>query len=63
MIQDLEEVMCRHLNHFRKMTGGRLPLRIMYYRDGVSEGQFNAVSEFVRIRFSQRSEYILHWCS
>jgi hypothetical protein len=33
-----------HLMMFYKSTGGFKPHRVIMYRDGVSEGQFSAVS-------------------
>lgn len=44
MIQDLENVMVDHLDRYMK-TNGSLPTKIMYYRDGVSEGQFKEVMD------------------
>ena len=43
MIQDLEEIMIGQLKHYKKVNG-TLPKKLLYYRDGVSEGQFSQVS-------------------
>ena len=37
-------MMVAQLKYYRKMNDGALPTVIMYYRDGVSDGQFNEVS-------------------
>jgi eukaryotic translation initiation factor 2C len=42
MIEGLEEIMVEQLKHFRAKNR-ILPHRILYYRDGVSEGQFSQV--------------------
>ncbi|XP_055301016.1 protein argonaute-2-like [Sitodiplosis mosellana] len=42
IIQDFKEVIKDHLN-FYKSKNGVLPDKIFYYRDGVSEGQFDQV--------------------
>ena len=39
IIQDLEAIMREQLKYFYGITGYK-PERIMFYRDGVSEGQF-----------------------
>ncbi|XP_052873404.1 protein argonaute-2 [Anopheles cruzii] len=39
MIRDLENIVHRHVQLYQKYNGN-LPERIMYYRDGVSDGQF-----------------------
>lgn len=51
IIQDLQEIMKMHLMFFFKKTRTK-PLRIIFYRDGVSEGQFQQVlnSELNAIR-------------
>jgi eukaryotic translation initiation factor 2C len=42
LIEDLEN-MCMHVfEQFRKSVG-KLPKRILFYRDGVSEGEFRAI--------------------
>ena len=43
MIEDLENILTDQLQ-FYKSKNGTLPKKIMYYRDGVSDGQFSAVS-------------------
>jgi len=40
IIQDMEAVMKEHLLYFYKSTRQQKPDRIIFYRDGVSEGQF-----------------------
>jgi eukaryotic translation initiation factor 2C len=43
VIEDLEN-MCVHLfNKYREAMGGKLPKRILFYRDGVSEGEFQTI--------------------
>lgn len=44
MIQELSTMVKEHLMMFYKSTGGFKPHRVIMYRDGVSEGQFLAVS-------------------
>ncbi|CRL06019.1 CLUMA_CG019029, isoform A [Clunio marinus] len=44
MIVDLENILVEQL-HFYKKQNKKLPTKIMYYRDGVSEGQFTEVLE------------------
>lgn len=43
MVEGLTELMEGRLEVFRKKNGGRLPTKVMIYRDGVSEGQFKLV--------------------
>ena len=43
MIENLHEIMIEQLKHFKNVNK-LLPRRILYYRDGVSEGQFRQVS-------------------
>lgn len=42
MIEDLENILTEHLK-FYQQRNKKLPGKIMYYRDGVSEGQFEEV--------------------
>lgn len=51
MVEDLDIMMKERLNLWREKNG-RLPERILIYRDGVSEGQYQAVltHELDRIR-------------
>ena len=44
IIADLKEMAKEHLIEFRRVTGCK-PLKIIFYRDGVSEGQFEAVRQ------------------
>ncbi|KAG2129585.1 ribonuclease H-like domain-containing protein [Suillus clintonianus] len=44
MIDDLTEMMLERLRAYKK-TSGSLPERVIVYRDGVSEGQFDTVLE------------------
>lgn len=44
MIEELQEIMVVQLKHYKKLNNNQLPRKILYYRDGVSEGQFTAVS-------------------
>jgi eukaryotic translation initiation factor 2C len=52
IIQDMEAIMKEHLLYFYKSTPRLKPERIIFYRDGVSEGQFLEVlrSEVSAIR-------------
>lgn len=43
MVEGLTELMEGRLEVFRKKNGGKLPTKVMIYRDGVSEGQFKLV--------------------
>lgn len=43
MIIDLDNIIVEHLMTYKSKNGGKLPAKIMYYRDGVSDGQFNQV--------------------
>lgn len=42
MIRDLENIVCKQLKQFQQQNQ-KLPELIMYYRDGVSEGQFSEI--------------------
>ncbi len=44
MVEALEDMFVERLTIYRKNTG-KLPLRVLVYRDGVSEGQFHLVLE------------------
>lgn len=46
MIEDLENILVEQFMYYKSKNGGRLPGKLMYYRDGVSEGQFLEVREF-----------------
>lgn len=43
MVEGLTELMKGRLDVFRRKNGGKLPTKVMIYRDGVSEGQFKLV--------------------
>ncbi len=43
MIEDTEEMIRTLLRKFHSRTKGRKPEKLIYYRDGVSEGQFEDV--------------------
>lgn len=47
IIQDLKNIVVQHLKVFQK-ENGNLPATIFYYRDGVSEGQFDQVMAIER---------------
>lgn len=47
MIEDFRTIMKEHLEFF-KMKNGVLPEKILYFRDGVSEGQFDQVMRVER---------------
>lgn len=42
IIEDFKQIMIEHLKFYR-LKNGHLPDKILYYRDGVSEGQFQQV--------------------
>lgn len=46
MIKDFKEIMMKQLKYYKEQNQGRLPTNILYYRDGVSEGQFK---ELIRV--------------
>ena len=43
MISGLEEMFTKILKEFNRVSKGQKPQRILYYRDGVSEGQFTDI--------------------
>ena len=43
IIADLKDMTIDHLKAFYRATGGQKPVKIIFYRDGVSEGQFKTV--------------------
>jgi eukaryotic translation initiation factor 2C len=43
MITDLKNIMIEQLNYYKKCMNNDLPDKILYYRDGVSDGQFEDV--------------------
>lgn len=43
IIEDLENIVVEQLNYFFKRNNGQKPHRIIFFRDGVSEGQFDQV--------------------
>nr|GAT44419.1 argonaute-like protein [Mycena chlorophos] len=43
MVTNLKGMMMQRLRRFAETNGGRLPQRVLVYRDGVSEGQFRTV--------------------
>ncbi|KAK7467442.1 hypothetical protein VKT23_004496 [Stygiomarasmius scandens] len=45
MVTNLKNMMIDRLKLFRSRNGNQLPSRVLVYRDGVSEGQFNIVVE------------------
>lgn len=45
MIKDLDIMMIELLTVYHQRNNSHLPQQIIFYRDGVSEGQFNAVLE------------------
>ncbi|KAJ3084786.1 argonaute 1 [Rhizoclosmatium hyalinum] len=44
IIQDLKSMAAEHLNQFQLRARGRYPDRLIFFRDGVSEGQFGEVA-------------------
>lgn len=42
IIQDFRNIVAHHLKVFKEKNGN-LPAKILYFRDGVSEGQFDQV--------------------
>jgi hypothetical protein len=45
MVAELGEMITERLELWRKKNGGRLPTKVIVYRDGVSEGQYKLVLE------------------
>ncbi|THU88586.1 argonaute-like protein [Dendrothele bispora CBS 962.96] len=45
MVTNLKNMMIERLKVFQSRNNGKLPTRVLVYRDGVSEGQFNIVVE------------------
>jgi eukaryotic translation initiation factor 2C len=43
MIRDLENIIEKSYRDYRSCNGGALPERVFYFRDGVSEGQFQEI--------------------
>lgn len=62
MIEDLKDILVDHLQFYKKKNGGRLPAKLMYYRDGVSDGQFAEVLnlEMTAIRGALKTIYGLN---
>ncbi|XP_065344761.1 protein argonaute-2-like [Cloeon dipterum] len=56
-IQDLENITLEHLRYFADKNSGKYPSRIIFYRDGVSDGQFDMVlsSELVAMKKAFRT--------
>ena len=46
IILELEEIIYSLLTIFRNQNNGNFPRRMVFYRDGIDEGQFKAVREF-----------------
>lgn len=43
MIMDLENILVEQMHLYKQKNNGKLPSKLMYYRDGVSDGQFGQV--------------------
>lgn len=43
VIENLDDIFVKFLKKFNQITRGAKPCRIIYYRDGVGEGQFQEV--------------------
>lgn len=56
IIQDLKSMAMEHLQQFQIRARGRLPDRLLFFRDGVSEGQFGevALQEVQNLRIALR---------
>ncbi|CAB3376735.1 Hypothetical predicted protein [Cloeon dipterum] len=56
-IQDLANITLEHLRYFADKNSGKYPSRIIFYRDGVSDGQFDMVlsSELVAMKKAFRT--------
>jgi eukaryotic translation initiation factor 2C len=59
MIRSMDEMMVSRLLLYKKRNKGLLPERVLVYRDGVSEGQFNKVlkDELPKIQDAFREVY------
>jgi len=45
IITDMKEMVKEMMRQFRRRNHGKRPEQILFYRDGVSEGQFQTVSQ------------------
>lgn len=59
VIEDFRTIMREHLEYFRK-ENGVLPQKILYFRDGVSEGQFDQIMAIERNDIIQACRDIEH---
>nr|AFX89028.1 argonaute 2a [Mayetiola destructor] len=53
IIQDFKNITTEHLQFYRKRNNNKLPDKIFYYRDGVSESQYQQVINTERMAMSQ----------
>ena len=58
IIKELDSMVADLLRVFQRGCGGRLPNKIVFYRDGVDEGQYQKVldNEVTKIKNACRSE-------
>jgi hypothetical protein len=61
IIKELETMVADLLRVFQRTCGGRLPNKIVFYRDGVDEGQYQKVldNEVTKIKNACRSESVV----
>lgn len=64
IIKSLDEIVADLLNVFARTCGNRLPNRIVFYRDGVDDGQFQKVldNEVSKVKQACRSKLIYSKC-
>lgn len=60
-VQSLKEVVKELLIEFVRANKGMKPARIIFFRDGVSEGEFLKVTNPSCLPFHQQSQVLLHW--
>lgn len=57
IIQDFKNIVVHHLKVFKEKNGN-FPEKILYYRDGVSEGQFDQVMAIEKNAMVRNNEFI-----
>ena len=60
-VQSLKEVVKELLVEFVRANSGMKPARIIFFRDGVSEGEFLKVIRPSCLPLHLKSQHLLHW--
>lgn len=60
IIQDFRNIVVHHLKVFKEKNGN-LPDKILYFRDGVSEGQFDQVMAIERNAMVRINRIVYEW--